>query len=78
MGAWWVHGEPSYFLGCTMRKAITKRSVDAMRPGDVLADDEVRGFYARCLPSGVATYGGRAAGRDRSVFSDLISMGCTE
>ena len=25
-----------------------------------------------------AALGGRAAGRDRSVFSDLISMGCTE
>jgi integrase len=34
-----------------------------MAPGDVLADDEVRGFYARCLPSGVATYGFRY--RDR-------------
>ncbi len=59
MGAQWVHGRPSYFLGCTMRKAITKRSVDAMRPGEVMADDDVRGFYARCLPSGVATYGFR-------------------
>ena len=47
-----------------MRKAITKRSVDAMRPGEALADDEVRRFYARCLPSGVATYGFRY--RDRS------------
>ena len=47
-----------------MRKAITKRSVDAMRPGDVVADDEVRGFYARCLRSGIATYGFRY--RDQS------------
>ncbi len=47
-----------------MRKNITKRSIEAMAPGDVLADDEVRGFYVRCLPSGVATYGFRY--RDRS------------
>ncbi len=47
-----------------MRKAITKRSVDGLRAGDVLADEEVRGFYARGLPSGVATYGFRY--RDRS------------
>lgn len=50
-----------------MRKTITKRSVEALKPGDVLADEEVRGFYARCLPSGVATYGfrDRLSGRRR-------------
>jgi integrase len=46
------------------RKAITKRSVDAMKPGELLADVEVRGFVARRLPSGVITYGFRY--RDRA------------
>lgn len=46
---------------------ITKRVVDAMRPGDFLADDEVRNFVARCLPSGAVTYGlrYRIAGEQR-------------
>lgn len=39
------------------RKAITKRAVDALKPGEMLADTEVRGFVARRLPSGVVTYG---------------------
>lgn len=50
------------------RGAITKRTVDAMQPGDIIADDEVRGFVVRCLPSGTRTYGFRyvnAAGRQR-------------
>lgn len=41
------------------RKAITKRAVDALEPGELLADTEVRGFVARRLPSGVVTYGFR-------------------
>ena len=40
-----------------MRSKITKRSVDAMKPGDVLADQEIKGFVARRLASGVVTYG---------------------
>ena len=40
-----------------MKSKITKRSVDAMKPGDVLADQEVKGFVARRLASGVVTYG---------------------
>ena len=50
-----------------MRMRITKRVVDAMRPGDFLADDEVRNFVARCLPSGAVTYGlrYRIAGEQR-------------
>jgi integrase len=42
-----------------MRKRITKRSLDALRPGESIADDEVRGFLARRLPSGVITFGYR-------------------
>lgn len=55
--------------GCTMRKAITKRAVDALAPGAYLIDTDVRGFVARCLPSGVVTYGfrywNRSTGRRR-------------
>ena len=50
-----------------MRGRITKAAVDALNPGDVLADTEVKGFVARRLPSGVVTYGlrYRVAGRQR-------------
>src|SRR5262245_60059351 len=34
------------------RATITKRRVDALRPGDSLVDDQVRGFLARCLMTG--------------------------
>ena len=40
-----------------MRGKITKAAVDALKPGDILADTEVKGFVARRLPSGVVTYG---------------------
>jgi integrase len=42
-----------------MQKPITKRAVDAMKPGDMIADGQVLGFVVRCLPSGVITYGFR-------------------
>ncbi len=50
-----------------MRGKITKAAVDALRPGDALADTEVKGFVARRLPSGVVTYGlrYRAGGKQR-------------
>src|SRR3954471_5169224 len=38
---------------------ITKRQVDALLPGDLIVDEEVRGFVARKLPSGAVTYGFR-------------------
>jgi integrase len=47
-----------------MKAKITKRRVCAMSPGDVLADDEIKGFVARRLGSGVITYGFRY--RDKS------------
>ena len=40
-----------------MRATINKESVDALKPGESLADIEVKGFTARCLPSNVVTYG---------------------
>ena len=42
-----------------MQAKITKRNVDALRPGQYIADPEVRGLVARCLPSGSVTYGFR-------------------
>lgn len=39
-----------------MRGRITKRAVDALRPGSTLADDEIKGFVARRLPSGAVSY----------------------
>ncbi len=42
-----------------MQKPITKRVVDALKPGDLIADTQVQGFVVRCLPSGVVTYGFR-------------------
>jgi integrase len=46
-----------------MRVKITKRQVDALACDSILADEEVRGFVARKLASGVVTYGFRY--RDR-------------
>ena len=45
---------------------ITKRTVDVLEPGDQITDSEVRGFRARCLPSGAITFSFRyrnAAGK---------------
>jgi integrase len=36
---------------------ITKRSVDALAPGETIYDDAIRGFRAACLPSGRITFG---------------------
>jgi integrase len=50
-----------------VRGKISKAAVDALRPGDVIADTEVKGFVARRLPSGQVSYGlrYRAAGKQR-------------
>lgn len=42
-----------------MQKSITKRAVDALKPGQIIADDELPGFVVRCLPSGKLSYGYR-------------------
>jgi integrase len=39
-----------------MKDKITKRGVDALKPGEFIADTEVQGFIARCLPSGAVVY----------------------
>jgi integrase len=50
-----------------MQGKITKRKVDGLKPGDILADEEIKGFVARCLDSGAVTYGYRyrAVGKQR-------------
>ena len=42
-----------------MPAKITKRVVDALAPGTIIADNEIKGFVARRLPSGVISYGYR-------------------
>jgi integrase len=42
-----------------MRTKITKRQVDALLPGCIIADEEVKGFVARRMRSGAVTYGFR-------------------
>src|SRR5262245_34832503 len=42
-----------------MKKKITKRAVDALKPGQFIVDDKLSGFVCRCLPSGKLTFGYR-------------------
>ena len=42
-----------------MKVRITKRAADALRPGECIADVEIKGFVARRLMSGTVTYGYR-------------------
>lgn len=42
-----------------MQGKITKTAVDRLTAGEILYDQEVRGFIARCLPSGKVSYGYR-------------------
>ncbi|MBR1145092.1 site-specific integrase [Bradyrhizobium sp. AUGA SZCCT0431] len=42
-----------------MQGKITKRKVDTLEAGQVLHDQEIKGFVARCLNSGAVTYGYR-------------------
>lgn len=42
-----------------MQGKITKRKVDTLEAGQVLHDQEIKGFVARCLGSGAVTYGYR-------------------
>lgn len=39
-----------------MKKSITKRNVDALKPGEILWDEKLTGFACRCLPSGQKRY----------------------
>jgi Arm DNA-binding domain/Phage integrase family len=39
-----------------MRARISKRTVDKLQPGQAIADLDVNGFTARCLPSGTICY----------------------
>lgn len=42
-----------------MKSKITKRAIDALLAGEILADESIKGFVARRLASGVVTYGFR-------------------
>src|SRR4051812_10204438 len=42
-----------------MRGKIIMRRVDALKSGEILTDDEIKGFVARRLNSGAVTYGFR-------------------
>ena len=42
-----------------MQGKITKRKVDTLEPGQILHDQEIKGFVARFLNSGAVTYGYR-------------------
>jgi hypothetical protein len=44
-----------------MKKAITKRAVDALKPGEYITDTDVLGFVVRRLPSGRLSYAFRYA-----------------
>ena len=39
-----------------MRARISKRVIDKLQPGQAVADIDVNGFSARCLPSGTISY----------------------
>jgi integrase len=45
--------------GGIMQTKITKRKVDSLQGGDILYDDEIKGFVVRRLRTGVITYGYR-------------------
>ena len=42
-----------------MQVKITKRQIDALAPGSIIADEEVKGFVARRLRTGAVSYGFR-------------------
>jgi hypothetical protein len=42
-----------------LKTKITKTTVDALKPGAILADVEIKGFVCRALPSGTLDYGFR-------------------
>lgn len=56
-----------------MQAKIIKTRVDALRPGEILYDTEIKGFVARALASGKVTYGFRY--RNRAGQSKWFSLG---
>jgi hypothetical protein len=56
-----------------MKVRITKRTVDALRSGESIADVEIRGFVARRLTSGTVTYGYRF--RNRAAQQRWLPLG---
>jgi integrase len=62
-GLWWGTNK--------MKAKITKRRVDALRIEGMIADDEIKGFVVRRLPSGVVTYGYRYRHKGRQRWIGL-------
>jgi integrase len=58
-----------------MRQRISKRTVDALKPGQSIADLEIPGFTARCLPSGAISYDFRYRTPTASRARRRISLG---
>ncbi len=56
-----------------MQTKIVKRTIDQLQPRQSIADNEVKGFRARCLPSGVITYEFRY--RNRQGQRKFINLG---
>lgn len=56
-----------------MQGRITKRTVDALKAGESIADNEQQGFQARRLPSGLVTYVYRY--RNAAGVRQIISLG---
>jgi integrase len=42
-----------------VKERISTETIEALKPGQFIVDSEVKGFTARCLPSGVISYGFR-------------------
>jgi hypothetical protein len=59
-----------------MAARITKRAVDALEPGNRIADSEIRGFLVRRLDSGAASYAYRYRVKGTNQ-QRLISLGYT-
>lgn len=59
-----------------MRKLVTKRAVDSLKPGEAIADSELPGFIVRRLPSGRLSYGYRYTQDGKRLWLN-IGMGLT-
>ena len=69
-----MHGVCTLICGAhPCKPKITKRKVDSLKSGDILYDDEIKGFVVRRLGTGVITYGFRY--RNDGGASRWLSLG---
>jgi integrase len=54
---------------------ITKRTVDALEPGSIISDDEIKGFVARRPGNGAVTYGFRYRPKDGPTKQRWLALG---